>query len=135
MHEVQKHLTLSQHGYLGYAVIVNKAFWEGLPADLRVTLEKAMLDATHYEREIAQKENDDALAAVKKAGTTEVFVLPLEERLKWWKAMLPVHKEFEDKIGRDLIQAAYGVAHQVETEQKAAAAQEKLSKSKTERKN
>ena len=116
MHEVQKHLTLSQHGYLGYAVIVNKAFWDGLPADIRATLEQAMKEATFYERSIAQRENDDALEAVKKAGTTEVYVLPLEERIKWWKAMLPVHKEFEDKIGKDLIQAAYKVATGVEKE-------------------
>jgi len=119
MHEVQKHLTLSQHGYLGYAVIVNKAFWDGLPTDIRNVLDKAMEDATRYEREIAQKENDDALAAVRKAGTTEVFVLPLADRIKWWKVLLPVHKEFEDKIGRDLIQAAYKVAAEVEKEGKA----------------
>ncbi|HEY6004352.1 MAG TPA: DctP family TRAP transporter solute-binding subunit, partial [Anaeromyxobacter sp.] len=29
MHEVQRHLTLSNHGYLGYATIVNKRFWDG----------------------------------------------------------------------------------------------------------
>src|SRR5690349_3447806 len=46
MNEVQKHATLSNHGYLGYAVIVNKKFWEGLPADVRTPLEKAMADAT-----------------------------------------------------------------------------------------
>ncbi len=119
MHEVQKHLTLSDHGYLGYAVIVNKKFWEGLPADLRATLEKAMQDATAYERDIAQKENDDALAAVRRAGTTEIHILPNEERRKWWQVLLPVHKEFEDKIGRDFIQAAYAVAAQVEKEGKA----------------
>ena len=119
MHEVQKHLTLSQHGYLGYAVIVNKAFWEGLPVDIRKILEKAMQEATDYERDIAQKENDDALAKVRAAGTTEVFVLPLEDRIKWWKAMLPVHREFEDKIGRDVIQAVYKVAAEVEKEGKA----------------
>ena len=118
MHEVQKHLTLSDHGYLGYAVIVNRKFWEGLPADLRATLEKAMQDATAYERDIAQKENDDALAAVRRAGTTEVWILPNEERRKWWQVLLPVHKEFEDKIGRDFIQAAYAVAAQVEKEGK-----------------
>ena len=119
MHEVQKHLTLSMHGYLGYVVIVNKAFWEKLPADIRATLEKAMQDTSDYEREIAQKENDDALAAVRRAGTTEIYVLPLEDRVKWWRAMLPVHKEFEDKIGKDLIQATYAVASQVEKEQAA----------------
>src|SRR6476469_2316186 len=49
MHEVQKHVTMSNHGYLGYAVIVNKKFWDGLPADLRAALEKAMADATTFE--------------------------------------------------------------------------------------
>jgi C4-dicarboxylate-binding protein DctP len=121
MHEVQKYLTLSDHGYLGYAVIVNKSFWDGLPADIRATLNKAMADATVYERKIAQDENDDALEAVKKAGTTQVYVLPYKDRVLWHQAMLPVHKEFEDKIGKDLIQAAYNVAAQVEKEKAAAA--------------
>lgn len=114
MHEVQKHLTISDHGYLGYAVIVNKRLWEGLPKEIRVILERAMQDATDYERVIAQQENDDALAKVKAAGTTEIFVLPLQDRLLWHKALLPVHKEFEPVIGTELIYAIYNVAAQVE---------------------
>ncbi|HRH81612.1 MAG TPA: TRAP transporter substrate-binding protein [Thiobacillaceae bacterium] len=114
MHEVQKHLTISDHGYLGYAVIVNKNFWDGLPANIRAILEQAMQEATEYERGISQQDNDDALAKVKAAGTTDVYVLPLQDRLAWHKAMLPVHKEFEDKIGRDLIQATYRAAQQVQ---------------------
>jgi TRAP-type C4-dicarboxylate transport system substrate-binding protein len=37
--EVQKYVTLTDHGYVGYAVIANKKFWDGLPADIRTTLE------------------------------------------------------------------------------------------------
>ena len=116
MHEVQKHLTISDHGYLGYAVVVNKKFWEGLPADVREALNQAMKEATLFERDIAQKENDEALAKVKAAKTTEVYVLPLKDRIEWHKALLPVHKEFEGIIGRDIIQGVYGVAAQVEKE-------------------
>lgn len=119
MHEVQKHLTISDHGYLGYAVIVNKRFWEGLPRDIRATLEQAMKEATEYERDIAQKENDEALARVKAAGTTEVYVLPLEGRLAWHKVLLPVHEQFMDVIGRDTIHAIYAIAAQVEKEKAA----------------
>jgi C4-dicarboxylate-binding protein DctP len=119
MHEVQKHLTISDHGYLGYAVIVNKRFWEGLPKDIRATLEQAMKEATAYEREIAQKENDDALAKVRAAGTTEVYVLPLEGRLTWHKVLLPVHEQFMDVIGRDIVQDIYAIAAQVEKEKAA----------------
>lgn len=122
MHEVQKHLTISDHGYLGYAVIVNKKFWDDLPADLRATLNKAMQDTTVFERKIAQEENDEAMAKVKAAGTTQIYVLPYKDRVVWQQAMLPVHKEFEDKIGRDLIHSAYLAAADVEKEKAAKAA-------------
>ncbi len=121
MHEVQKHLTLSDHGYLGYAVIVNKKFWDDLPTDLRATLDTAMKDTTVFERKIAQEENDEALAKVKAAGTTQIYTLPYKDRVVWQQALLPVHKEFEEKIGRDFIQAAYQTAAQVEKEKAAKA--------------
>jgi len=114
MHEVQKHLTISDHGYLGYAVIVNKNFWNGLPADLRAILEQALRDSTVFERKIAQEENDQSLARVKAAGTTRVYVLPFISRVAWQRALLPVHKAFESQIGGDLIQAVYQVAIDVE---------------------
>ena len=118
MHEVQKHLTISDHGYLTYAVIVNRKFWEGLPADIRSALEGAMKDATRYERAIAAKDNADALALVRQAGTTEVYVLPEAERAEWKKALLPVQQEFEPVIGRELIQSVQAVAAQVQAERR-----------------
>ena len=75
MQEVQKYLALTDHGYLGYAVIVNKKFWDGLPPDVRTTLEGAMKDATKFANDIAKKENDDALEAVRKTGKTEIITL------------------------------------------------------------
>jgi C4-dicarboxylate-binding protein DctP len=107
MHEVQKHLTMSNHGYLGYAVIVNKKFWDGLPADIRTKLEGAMKEATKYNNQIAQRENEEALAAVRKSGKTQIYDLPIEEQAEWRKALLPVHKEMESRIGKDLIEAIY----------------------------
>jgi C4-dicarboxylate-binding protein DctP len=105
MHEVQKHMTLSNHGYLGYAVIVNKKFWDGLPADIRASLEQAMRDATTYEKAIAQRDNDLALEAIKKAGKTTVYEMNAKEQAEWRKALLPVHKQMESRIGADLIKA------------------------------
>jgi C4-dicarboxylate-binding protein DctP len=107
MHEVQKHLTLSDHGYILYAVIVNKKFWDGLPAGVRKELEAALAEATRYERAIAQSENDAALAAIKAAKTTEVYVLPADERRRWRAALWPVHREFEGVVGKDTLAAVY----------------------------
>ena len=107
MHEVQKHLTLTDHGYLGYAVIVNKKFWDGLPADVRGQLEEAMVQATRYANQIAKVENDNSLEAVRKSGKTTVYAPTKEERLAFKKAMLPVHQKMEGRVGKDVIQAVY----------------------------
>jgi C4-dicarboxylate-binding protein DctP len=107
MYEVQKYLALTDHGYLGYAVIVNKKFWDGLPPDIRTTLEGAMKDATKYANDIAKKENDDALEAVRKSGKTEIIKLTAEEKAAMKKALLPVHKENEGRIGKAIIEEVY----------------------------
>ncbi len=105
MHEVQKHVTVTNHGYLGYAVIVNKKFWDGLPADIRTELNTAMKSATQYANAIAQIENDTALEAVKKSGKTTVYHLTDKERAEWTKTLLPVQREMEGRIGKELIQS------------------------------
>ncbi|MBC3933224.1 TRAP transporter substrate-binding protein [Undibacterium curvum] len=103
MHEVQKHVTVTNHGYLGYAVIVNKKFWDGLPADVRTELDGAMKAASKYANAIAQQENDNALEAVRKSGKTTVYVPTDKEKAEWRKALLPVQKDMEGRIGKDLI--------------------------------
>ncbi len=105
MHEVQKHVTVSNHGYLGYAVIVNKKFWDGLPPEIRTQLEKAMREATTFEKAIAQRDNDQALDAIKKAGKTQIYTLTVQEQAEWRKALAPVQKAMEGRIGKDLISA------------------------------
>jgi C4-dicarboxylate-binding protein DctP len=103
MHEVQKHVTVSNHGYLGYAVIVNKKFWDGLPADVRGQLQQAMNEATKYEKAIAQQDNDQSLEAIRKAGKTTIYNLTPQEQAAWRKALVPVQKQMEDRVGKDLI--------------------------------
>jgi C4-dicarboxylate-binding protein DctP len=106
MHEVQKHMTVTNHGYIGYAVVVNKKFWEKLPADVRSQLDGAMKEATEYANKIAQQENDAALDAIRKSGKTTVYIPTEAEKVEWRKVMLPVHKTMEERIGKDLIAAA-----------------------------
>ena len=115
MYEVQSNLTISDHGCLVYAVITNRKFWEGLPADIRSQLEKAMAETTRYERDIAKKENDDALAAVKASGKTEVYVLSDAERKRWKEALLPVQAKFEGVVGKDNLEAIRRIAAEVES--------------------
>nr|WP_311527085.1 TRAP transporter substrate-binding protein [uncultured Ralstonia sp.] len=107
MNEVQKYLTASNHGYIGYAVIVNKKFWDGLPPDIRSTLEGAMRDATTYADDIAKKENDDTLDKIKATGKTQIIALTPAERTQWKQALVKVHHQQESRVGKDTIEAIY----------------------------
>jgi len=105
MHKVQKHLTVSNHGYLGYAVIVNKKFWDGLPAELRDQLNGAMREATNYSNAIAQQENERALTLIRQSGLTTIHTLAEHDKAQWRRALLPLRTEVEARIGKELIEA------------------------------
>jgi len=110
IYEVQKHMTLSNHGHLAYAAIVNKKFWDGLPADIRTTLDGCMKDATQYANAIAATENTQALEKIRASGKTNVYTPTAAEILEWKKALMPVHKEMEARVGKDIVAAAYKAA-------------------------
>jgi len=110
IYEVQKDMTLSNHGHLAYAAIVNKKFWDGLPADIRTTLDGCMKDATTYANAIAATENTQALDKIKASGKTTVYTPTAAEQLEWKKALMQVHKEMEARVGKDTVQAAYKAA-------------------------
>ena len=108
-YEVVKYIAVSHHGHLSYAVVTNKKFWDGLPADVRPPVEKALAESTEYFNSIAKQENEEALEEIKKTGKVQVYTLTPEERKSWLQAVLPVHKEMEKRIGKDLIDALYKV--------------------------
>ena len=102
-HEVQKHITISYHAHLQYAVIVNSKFWNGLPADIRKQLDKAMDEATDYTNSIAVKENEDALAEIKKSGKTTLHTLTDDQRKAWQTAMAPTYKWAKGRVGQEVL--------------------------------
>jgi C4-dicarboxylate-binding protein DctP len=102
-HEVQKHITVSYHGHLQYAVIVNTKFWNGLPADIRTQLDKAMDEASDYTNSIARKENEDALAEIKQSGKTTLHYLTDDQRKAWHTAMAPTYKWAKGRVGEEVL--------------------------------
>ncbi|PLY05643.1 MAG: C4-dicarboxylate ABC transporter [Arcobacter sp.] len=111
-HEVQKYLTISNHGYLGYLVVMSKKFWKSLPADLQANVKQAMKEATAKEREYAIALEKEQLAEIKayadKTGNLEIINLTDEQRAAWSKAVSKIYPEFysDKKIGKDLINGA-----------------------------
>ena len=106
-YEVQKHLTVSYHGRLTYALITNKKFWDGLPADVRPGLDRAVKESTEFFNETAAKDNADALEKIKASGKIEVHVQTDAEKQAWIKKLMPVHKEMQSRFGKDFIDKIY----------------------------
>ncbi len=109
-YEVQKNITISNHGHLAYAVIVNKKFWDGLPADVRKQLDGAVKEATSYANAMATKENVDDLEKMRASGKTTIYTLTPAEVNEWKTALMPVHKEMESRLGKPTIEAVYKAA-------------------------
>src|SRR6187431_800537 len=103
MNEVQKYITVTNHGYIGYVVVTNKKFWDGLPPDVRAACEKAMKEATEYGNGQSAKENEDALAEIKKTGKSEIVSLTPEQDSAMRKALDPVYKDVASRVGQPLI--------------------------------
>ncbi|MFW5330022.1 DctP family TRAP transporter solute-binding subunit [Hydrogenophaga sp. ZJX-1] len=104
-YEVQKHVTMTNHTYSGYVVIVNKPFWDGLPADIRASLETAVKEATAFNDKVAEEDNQKAIAAIKASGKTEIYTPTPAEKAMWIKAMSVVQDEMAPRVGKELVDA------------------------------
>ncbi|MCO5118989.1 MAG: TRAP transporter substrate-binding protein [Burkholderiaceae bacterium] len=105
-HEVQKTIAVTNHGLVDYMVVTNLKWWEGLPADVREGLTKAMAEATAHANKLANDLNERDLKRIQEAGKAKIQELSAEDVAAWRKAMEPVWKKFEGDIGADLIKAA-----------------------------
>jgi len=99
MDRVQSDLSLTQHAYLGYAVITSQRFWHSLTEADRRLLAQALREALAHGNQIADQQNDKALIALRHAGTTQVHTLSTAQRLGLRMAVQPVYEQLGQRIG------------------------------------
>ena len=104
-YEVQKQVTLTYHTISNYVVLANKKFWDGLPPGIRTALEGAMRDATALNDQIAEKDEQAAIAGIKASGRSEIYTPTSAEKELWVKAMLPVQDEMASRVKKETIAA------------------------------
>ena len=106
VYEVQKFFTESNHGAIDYMVITNTKFWNGLPEEVRKTLDQVMAEVTVEVNKQAEALNQTSRQRIADSGNSEIITLTPEQRELWREAMRPVWKKFESDIGPDVIAAA-----------------------------
>jgi len=105
--EVQPYITESNHGVLDYMVVTSAEFWMDLPDDIRSEVKKALDEAILFGNQVAAQKDIEDRQKIIDSGRTELISLTDAERAQWVEVMKPVWKQFEDEIGKDLIDAAY----------------------------
>lgn len=105
--EIQPYITESNHGLLDYMVVSSKEFWMGMPEDIRAEVKKALDESIAYGNDLSGKKDLEDRQKIIDSKRTEILTLTDAERSQWVEVMKPVWKQFEAKIGKDLIDAAY----------------------------
>ncbi|MCE9686786.1 TRAP transporter substrate-binding protein [Shewanella sp. AS16] len=105
-YEVQSHITESNHGVLDYMVVTSDAFWNSLPKDKRQIIKDSLDEAIALGNKIAMTKNEEDKQAILNSKRTQLVTLTPAQRQQWVDIMKPVWAKFEDKVGKDVIQAA-----------------------------
>lgn len=105
--EIQPHITESNHGLLDYMIVTSTTFWMGLPEDIRKELTVILDEAVAYGNEVAAAKDLEDKQQILDSKRTEIITITDEERNQWVEVMKPVWRQFEEEIGKDLIEAAY----------------------------
>lgn len=113
-YEVQDYMAISNHGYLAYAFLLSKSFWDGLPEDLQSVIQEAAIEAAQYERDLTHQMEEDFIETVRASGT-EIIRFTDEQREAFEEATRPVHDHFADEIGEDTLQAVYDKIEECES--------------------
>jgi C4-dicarboxylate-binding protein DctP len=104
MHTVQEHIAESNHGYIGYILVVNQDFFDSLPEDLQQILTETAEGASEFNREGATEVNEESKRVIEEAGGTEITVWTEEQRQSFKDLVVPsVYDEYRDVIGDEII--------------------------------
>lgn len=102
-YNLQKHLTISNHGYLGYVVLMDQTFWNKQSDYTKRILSKAMDEVTKWNQQQAGKMNEEQLALIKKNSSIKIHVLTDGEKKLWMKKLDPLYDKLAPIIGYDLV--------------------------------
>ncbi|MGO4887025.1 TRAP transporter substrate-binding protein [Anaerobacillus sp. MEB173] len=102
-YQKQKYMTVSNHNYLGYAVLMNPEFWSSLPSEHQASIEEAMQEVTEWLRQHAKEIDEEMLGRIYDSGMIEIYVQTEDEKTIWRNALKSVYEEYEPIIGEEIM--------------------------------
>ncbi|WP_075619089.1 DctP family TRAP transporter solute-binding subunit [Paenisporosarcina indica] len=102
-YNVQKYLTLSNHGYLGYAVMMDQKVWDQQTENTQKILLEAMNETTTWNDLNSIKLNEEQLELIKQNSSIQLHELTKTEIEKWKTDLDPIYEELSKTIGEELV--------------------------------
>ena len=100
---VQRALTLTDHGYLGYAVVSNPRFWDSLDKADQTLLAQALKEALAEGNRLAAHMNQQALISLIQLQGVAVSRLSSTQRVALRRAVQPVYDDLARRGGARLL--------------------------------
>ncbi len=103
-YELQRYMTISNHGFLGYTVFMNGDFWSSLPDDIQGLLNEAMTETTQWLFQEAEHMNNKMLVEIEENSEIEIYYLTDKEKEIWQEKLQPIYEMFLDDANRELVE-------------------------------
>ncbi|SCZ81076.1 TRAP transporter substrate-binding protein [Acidaminobacter hydrogenoformans] len=111
--EVQKYITDTQHAFDPVGMFINTGIYNAYPEDVKAILDAASLSTQDINRKLAVELENEAIDVIK--STTEFTTLTDEERQAFIDQAMPTYKNFEEKIGKELLESALAKIKEIES--------------------
>lgn len=104
LYELQRYMTISNHGYLGYGVIMNEEYWSELPTEIQLLILEAMAETTDWISKKSQSLNEQKLQEIEGYSEIEIYKLTKDQRKKWKEKLQPVYERFYHETEPELVE-------------------------------
>ncbi|QHE51730.1 TRAP transporter substrate-binding protein [Pontibacillus sp. HMF3514] len=107
-YKVQDYMTISNHGFLSYVVMVDQEFWSNLPNHIQTAIKDAMEETTAWNQQHAMETNQQALRLLKNSSDIKIHTLSEAEKAAWREKFQAVYDNFEPTIGEEWMDQLIG---------------------------
>jgi len=102
VHKFHRFHSATNHFYLSRPVFLHRPSFDAWPRALQEELRAAVRAAVAFQRDLHVKEEEDAMAAIRKEGG-EILELTAEEHKAFVTAVTPIYGEARSQYGRELL--------------------------------
>ena len=105
VHKFHRFHTLTNHFYISRPIFLHRTAFDGWPRDLQDAMRAAVAEAIAFQRDLHEREEEDARRAIEAAGC-EIVELDGDQHAAFVAAVQPLLREARGRYGEGLFELA-----------------------------